>query len=173
MNKYHPIPNWENYGISKDAEVVRLVSCKGAVRGKILKQHLHRTRGYLTVRLYDKERRQTFDVHRLVAMTFIGGIEKGMHVCHIDGNKLNCKASNLRIDTRSSNEMDKVIHGTSNRGERFGRNKYKKEQILEVKKLLSNGLKMKDILIKTNIPLSSIKAISRGANWNWLESENE
>jgi len=169
MKKYKPIPEWENYGISEDAEIIRLVARKGAQKGLVLKQHLHKTRGYLTVRLYDRDRQKTFDVHRLMAMTFLGGVPNGMHVCHTNGIKTNCHLKNLRIDTISANEKDKVNHGTSNRGERFGRSKYTEKQVIEAKKLLLYGCSAKDISAITGISLGSVQAISSGANWSWLE----
>lgn len=169
MKTHTPIPEWENYGISEDAEIVRLVARKGAQKGLVLKQHIHKTRGYLTVRLYDRERQKTFDVHRLMALTFLGEISNGMHVCHKDGVKTNCCLGNLRIDTISSNEKDKVAHGTSNRGERFGRNKYTEAQVIEAKKLLAKKWMAKDVSVATGISLGSVKAISTGANWGWLE----
>lgn len=173
MKTHTPIPEWENYGISKDGEIVRLVARKGAQQGLVLKQHRHKTRGYLTVRLYDRDRQKTFDVHRLMALTFLGEIPEGMHVCHKDGVKTNCCLSNLRIDTISSNEKDKVAHGTSNRGERFGRSKYTEDQVIEAKKLLAKKWRAKDVSAATGIALGSVNAISTGANWGWLEIKNE
>ena len=169
MKTHTSIPEWENYGISKDAEIVRLVARKGAQQGLILKQHIHKTRGYLTVRLYDRKRQKTFDVHRLMAMTFLGGIPDGMHVCHINGIKTDCRLSNLRIGTAASNEKDKVNHGTSNRGERFGRSKYTEEQVRKAKILLASGMKAKDVANETKIALGSVRAISSKDNWAWLE----
>ena len=142
MKKYRPIPGWENYGISEDAEIIRLVARKGAQKGLVLKQHIHKTRGYLTVRLYDRDRQRTFDVHRLMALTFLGDVPNGMQVCHKNGIKTDCKLKNLRVDTMSSNQMDRALHGTSNRGERFGRNKYTEAQIKKVKLLLATGITM-------------------------------
>src|SRR5665213_580550 len=43
--------------------------------------------------------------------------------CHSDGNRLNNSDANLRYDSRSGNELDKIQHGTSNRGERHGLSK--------------------------------------------------
>ena len=171
MKTHTPIPDWENYGISEDAEIVRLVARKGAQQGLVLKQHLHKTRGYLTVRLYDRDRKKTFDVHRLMAMTFLGGVPDGMHVCHISGEKTDCRLINLRVDTPASNESDKVVHGTSNRGERFGRSKYTEEQVLKAKQLLAKKWRAKDVSAATGISLSSVKAISSGANWYWLKEK--
>jgi hypothetical protein len=170
MKKHIPIPEWENYGISEDAEIIRLVARKGAQQGLVLKQHIHKTRGYLTVRLYDRERQRTFDVHRLMALTFLGGVPDGMQACHNNGVRTDCHLRNLRVDTISENQKDKVNHGTSNRGERFGRSKYTEEQVIQAKKLLAKKWRAKDVSVATGISLGSVKAISTGANWGWLET---
>jgi hypothetical protein len=169
MKKYTPIPNWENYGISKNAEIVRLVARKGAQQGLVLKQHVHKTRGYLTVRLYDRDRQRTFDVHRLMAITFLGLNDSMLQVCHNNGVKTDCKLNNLRLGTRVENEFDKVAHGSSNRGEKFGKSKYTEQQVFHAKTLLASGMKAKDVAKETHIALGSVQAISCGANWAWLE----
>lgn len=169
MKKYYPIPNWEKYGVSKDGEVARITGGRGATAGLVLSQHKHKTRGYLTVRLYDKNRQRTFDVHRLVAMTFLGEVSDGMHVCHNNGIKTDCRLSNLRIDTISSNNMDKSNHGTDNRGERSGHNKYSKELILEIKKKLVNGAKPAEVAREYGMSHTYIRNIKNGYKWKWLE----
>jgi hypothetical protein len=171
MKNLTPIPEWENYGISEDAEIVRLVARKGARKGLVLKQHIHKKRGYPTVRLSDRDRQKTFDVHRLMGMTFLGALPDGMQVCHNNGIKTDCRLSNLRVDTISANEKDKISHGTSNRGERFGRNKYTESQVVEAKNLLAKRWRLKDVSAATGISLSSVKAISSGANWYWLKEK--
>ena len=57
-------------------------------------------------------------VHSLVLETFIGKKLKGMEVRHLDGNKENNKLENLCWGNRSENMADRVLHGTSNRGQR-------------------------------------------------------
>jgi hypothetical protein len=43
------------------------------------------------------------NVHRLVAMAFVEGFSSGLHVNHIDGDKLNNDRSNLEWCTQSAN----------------------------------------------------------------------
>ena len=59
-------------------------------------------RGYLIVGLCDGEKRVNRYVHRLVAEAFIGSID-GLEVDHIDDDKANNAASNLRVCTRKQN----------------------------------------------------------------------
>jgi hypothetical protein len=170
MKKFYPIPDWENYGVSKDGDVSRIKGgVRGAKAGLVLKQFVHKTRGYRTVRLYDRGRQQTFDVHRLMALTFLGGVPDGMQVCHNNGIKTDCRLGNLRIDTPSSNNMDKTSHGTDNRGEKNINSKYPVELILEIKKKLALGAKAADVAREYGMPYSYVRNIKNGYKWNWLE----
>lgn len=170
MKKYYPIPGWENYGISKAGVVARIKGgVRGASPGLVLSQHKHKTRGYLTVRLYDKSRQKTFDVHRLMAMTFFGEVPKGMHVCHNNGIKTDCRLLNLRIDTAASNAHDKILHGQTNRGERNGKNKYSEDQIKDLKRRILNGETDESIAEYFGMSSSHVKNIRNGYKWKWLE----
>lgn len=60
--------------------------------------------------------KQTFLVHRLVAITFIGDPGDGRIVCHNNGNSLDNVPSNLRWDTQSGNLADRIKHGTLRHG---------------------------------------------------------
>jgi hypothetical protein len=43
-----------------------------------------------------------------------------MEACHGDGDSANNRLGNLRWDTPTNNHADKILHGTTNRGERSG-----------------------------------------------------
>lgn len=79
------------------------VSSLGRIRGprKITYGNVG-TRGYLQVCI----KRQTKNVHVLVAEAFLGKRPEGYHVCHKDGNKHNNKISNLRYGTPKENWND-------------------------------------------------------------------
>lgn len=68
--------------------------------------------GYRIVTLYSSSGRATKLVHRLVASAFCGDPREGDEVCHGNGNRQDNRASNLRWDTRSKNQLDAVRHGT-------------------------------------------------------------
>lgn len=55
-----------------------------------------------------KKDRRNIEIQRLVAIAFVPGEEDGLEVCHIDGNKFNNVATNLRWDTHSNNMIDTV-----------------------------------------------------------------
>ena len=90
---FKEIPNFSNY----------LISEKGVVINKKTKKRLSQNDngcGYLQVQFSDKRNRY---VHRLVAITFIDNPYNKPQVDHIDGNKKNNAASNLRWLSRSDN----------------------------------------------------------------------
>lgn len=63
-------------------------------KGKILKPYIS-NRGYLKVILYDKQKKRTVNIHRLVAETFIPNPDNLSQVNHIDENKQNNYVNNL------------------------------------------------------------------------------
>lgn len=83
--------------------------------------------GYIQVGLRNGSRASK-TVHSLVAAAFLGERPHGFEVCHNDGNKLNNSVDNLRYDTKSNNEADKLLHGTHTRGERYWANKISNAQ---------------------------------------------
>jgi hypothetical protein len=51
-------------------------------------------------------------VHRLIGEAFLGPLPEGLETRHLDGDRTNCRSSNLKYGTRSENKMDQIKHGT-------------------------------------------------------------
>jgi hypothetical protein len=169
MDNFVPIPNWEVYGINQLGQISRIGGKrKGAKLGRLLKIQTHNTRGYSIVRLYDQQRQKSFDVHKLMAITFLGDVPAGHQICHNNGIKTDCRLENLRIDTTSSNQMDRIKHGTSNRGTRNNQNKYQEETILIIKSLLKSGAKSNEISKFMSMPYKTVRNIKINRSWGWL-----
>ena len=127
--RWLPVPGWEGLYEASDHGQVRSVEHVLLVRnrwgafersygGLLLKPHLN-LGGYPIVSLShpstaDRPARSvTKKVANLVALAFLGPKPfPGAEVCHNDGDKMNSRLSNLRYDTASANERDKVAHGT-------------------------------------------------------------
>lgn len=75
----------------------------------------------------------------------------------------------LRWATRSENQMDKLLHGTHNRGERHWGAKVTEAQVREILELLEQGVRQREAGRLYGISQSSISLIKRGKNWAWLE----
>jgi hypothetical protein len=108
--EWRPIPSHaDTHEVSSDGRV-------RTKRGELV-QRLNNC-GYPVVRLWKAGGEREHTVHSLVASAFVGARPEGMEVRHKDGVRANNHASNLCYGTKQENEADKVLHGTSNRGER-------------------------------------------------------
>ena len=107
--EWRPIPGFPAYQVS---DLGRVSSTKyGDVR--ILRGTVGGN-GYRSVQLYpDGARPVQRTVHSLVAEVFHGPKPSEHHeVRHLNGNRLDCRATNLQWGTRSENMQDAVSHGT-------------------------------------------------------------
>lgn len=119
--EWRPVVGWEgSYVVSSegriasvDREVAGPNGCKRRVRGRILKQKLNPVTGYKFIALSDYPRLKNPTVHRVVSDAFLGALPSGMDVCHNDGDRMNNRVVNLRIDTRAGNMQDSIRHGTN------------------------------------------------------------
>lgn len=68
--------------------------------------------GYRMVLLVNADGVACKTIHGLVATAFHGPRPEGMQARHLDGDKTNNAADNLRWGTASENNLDKVAHGT-------------------------------------------------------------
>ncbi|MCC6789760.1 MAG: HNH endonuclease [Hyphomonadaceae bacterium] len=103
--EWRTIEGWPRYEVSSEGRV------RNAKTGRILKLNRNRS-GYTYCGLSANNRTRTFTVHRLVALTFfVGPIAPGMEANHDDGDKPNCRASNLAIVTASANMQHAIRTG--------------------------------------------------------------
>ena len=100
MEKWKEIEGWPEYWVSDRGLVKSLKYGKT----KILKPGLN-IWGYLKVGLYRDSKRKWFLVHRLVALAFCDGYEENLQVDHINGDKLDNRAENLRWICHALNKV--------------------------------------------------------------------
>jgi hypothetical protein len=129
--------------------------------------------GYLQVTLKRGGAKYTRLVHRLVLEAFVGPCPLGMEACHSpDNNRTNNCLSNLRWDTRQSNRLDTKKHGTFRagplpvvRGSAVKSAKLTEPQVMEIRRLLSEGISYCEIARSFGVDPTSISRIDRGQRW--------
>ncbi len=132
-------------------------------RGRILKQHL--VKGYPSIHLFNKSK-NGFYVHQLVASAFLGGRPSSNHqVAHNNGDPLDNRASNLRWATAQGNQKDRIVHGTSNRGERHGNSKLTRDAVLAIRK---SDLTQRQLARDFGVSFQTISSVVSGKTWGWL-----
>ena len=125
--------------------------------------------GYFYVTLFRCGRAHRRSVHSLVLTEFVGPCPVGMEACHNNGIGSDCSLSNLRWDTHSSNMLDRVKHGTDERGSKSPSAKLNESDVATIRKRIASGEMKKRIASDYQVAPSTISAIARGANWSWLE----
>lgn len=113
MSEVATIDRFPDYLFRADGSVVSLTRKEPFVMSPI------RAGQYkaLTLRRADGALERVY-LHRAIAEAFHGPCPDGMQCCHLDGDKSNNSAGNLRWDTPSANNRHKDMHGTSPRGAR-------------------------------------------------------
>lgn len=128
-------------------------------------------RGYPALLLHDIGRpRKPVRVHRLVALAFLGPPPTSRHeVAHIDGDRRNSRASNLRWSTRTENNRDKITHGTITRGASHWNCKITADDAIEIRRRHAAGeAGMQKLAIDFSLSRSAIHQIVRRERWAWL-----
>lgn len=112
---WKPVPGYEDlYEVSSLGRVRSLgrVDPLGRnVAPRVMKPAVRRD-GYGAVALWRDGVKVQWLVHRLVLTAFVGECPPSLEGCHNDGNPRNNRLDNLRWDTRSENQLDRVKHGT-------------------------------------------------------------
>ena len=165
---WKPIPFAEKYDISNYGNLRRHINKTHPERRQIvyLKQEITRN-GYVRLSI----NKQHYLCHRLVYLMFVGPLEEGMVVCHIDGDRKNNHTSNLLQATQKENISHKHLHGTWQFGEKHPMAKMTNLQAVMVKKLLNeekrnpNGRfvsgSIKNVALNLDIPASLVYGLSR------------
>ena len=127
MKQFRDFP----YMVSSEGQIFRIT--KKGIKAKPLKPSL--SHGYYYVNLYKEGKQYGFQVHCLVAELFINKPEDSqkLEVDHIDRNKLNNQANNLRWVTKSENLQNRITTDIQNELKRL----YKKighQKVLEILK---------------------------------------
>jgi hypothetical protein len=174
IEEWRDIPGYEGfYQVSDAGRVKRLAglihypdSRAPYPRNEIVLRSSPGTHGYPFVDLSVYGYRKRMAIHVLVCMTFHGPNPGGMEVCHGDGSRSNATKENLRWDTRSSNQLDRRKHGTSNAGSKNALSKLTDSKVIEIKRLLAaKEMSQSKIGAMFGVGQSVISLINLGQRW--------
>ncbi len=173
---WKPIPNYEGlyeasiFGRVRSLDRTTLTKNGKSrkIKGKILKQIYTEKDPRPQVSLCKNFSVNIFRVHVLVMLTFVGPRPDGLDICHNDGCTTNNCIGNLRYDTQSNNEKDKIIHGTAKRGGNCNFTKLTDEQVKEIRELSKTNLSQSEIAAKFNISRQQVSKIKLNTRWAWL-----
>lgn len=124
---------------------------------------------YLVVGLYNEEGQKNFNVHRLVARTFLGKPPKGKtHVLHLDDNGYNNEVGNLEWGTVQDNNLDKQLKGRQAKGVQVAGAKLTDKKVLKIRVLFKRGVAGRQIAELYGMSESSISAIKHRKTWSHI-----
>ena len=138
--------------------------CK--IKGKVLKPNKDRG-GYMYVGLYTKSnlKLSSVKVHRLVALSFCQGYEKGLEVNHKNGFRNDNRADNLEWVNRSGNIRDIYKRGLNTNGDKNNAAKLKNEYIGVISSLYDSGVSQSIIAKAFGVTQSTISNIINNKNY--------
>ncbi|WP_079708588.1 NUMOD4 motif-containing HNH endonuclease [Paraliobacillus ryukyuensis] len=170
---WKPVKGYEGlYEVSSNGEVKslkRTVDFRGfkkIVNERILKLG-DSGDGYPTVYLSKNGKRNTYKVHRLVAIAFHENSDFSLQVNHIDGNKRNNHYKNLEWTTKQEN----IIHAHKNKlikthGEYNNCSKLKYRDVELIRSLYKSGkYTQKELAKKFSVTSQNIWLIVHNKKW--------
>lgn len=149
-------------------EITRKNGSKQVYKGKTIVQSKHNL-GYRFVGLYKNGTCKKHYVHRLVLAAF-SGLDEGMQVNHIDGNKSNNNLSNLEQCTASDNIKHSFKNGMSvaKRGEEKKLSKLNDKLVIQMRQEYENGRTIYSIAKEYGLNYSTASMAIRRITWKHL-----
>lgn len=160
--------NW--YEVSHLGRVRRVKAAYGTHPGRVRKTHVTR-RGRAVLCLSVKQRHTLVSVHSLVADVFLGVCPADKEICHINGDKADCRAVNLKYVTKSeqSRHIREVCGFRSIppvlRGEKNPKAKLTFSDVVRIRALLKSGRSAYSIAKEVGMCQTSILNIKQGKTW--------
>ena len=134
---WKPIPDFDFYEASSFGRL-RSLCVKGHAGLKTKKPRILKLKNfspYQQAVLCSSGKRISARTHVLVATAFYGKCPDGFECAHLDGNKRNNKASNLKWVKRVENANHKMVHGTLLQGNSHPMRKVSSGEVLKIRNL--------------------------------------
>lgn len=147
-----PLPSFNDYSINEKGQIW------SSKFGRIMKPHKHKKHKYLQIKIKGRCKK----IHQLLLEVFVGPCPEGMQCRHLDGNPENNELKNLKWGTAKENAQDRVNHGKAAK-------KLTYLEVKEIKFLLKQGIKQKDISKQFNVDPSLISDINTRKVWTHVD----
>jgi hypothetical protein len=122
--------------------------------------------GYPIITISIEGRRYTRKLHRLVASAFLGsGSVLHNEVAHLDGDRANPRADNLKWVSRVENCSHKGWHGTAQIGEQHPRARLTEAAVAEIRSYPKYKINVDALAAKFGVTRYAIDDVRRGKNW--------
>lgn len=170
LEKWRPVADFTGYEVSNMGRVRSWrgpggKQIKPVTEPKILKSPPN-TKGYpVNVFLKPDGSRHTKTLHVVIATTFHGPCPAGHECSHLDGIRVNCRASNLAWEVHKRNMERTIDHGTNGAGTRNGRAKLTAAQAEAVVPRRNTGESLSSIAREYGVSVSTVWQIYHGKNW--------
>jgi len=165
--RWLPSPTSSDYEVSSLGNVRRVTASKrGHSAGMMLRPRPNKA-GYLRICEAARGNGKQMDryIHRLVCEAFLGPAPTSNHeVAHLDGDKSNNRASNLRWATHIENERDKNEHGTRLFGEAVAQAKLTPAKVVAIRKMIGQA-SQRVIASQFGVCQMTISKIARRETW--------
>jgi hypothetical protein len=163
-----PVVGWEDYSVDTLGKVW---STKKGVEKELSPSSIN---GYQRVYLSQAGKSVSFFVHRLVLETFVGSCPIGQQTCHNNGVRADNRLVNLRWDTPSSNQADRIKHGTFQCGEAASNARLTEKEVKEIWELHLKGVPLIEIVKDyPHVTVYAIQKIVEGINWKHLNPKKD
>jgi len=160
--KRKTIKNYSNYEIDEEGRVYSKVTG--------IEKKRYKVKGYYLVTLFDKGKKQSKLVHRIVAESFIPNPKNKRCVNHKDSNKLNNNLSNLEWMTHKENTRHAIESGTMKiSGINNPKAKLTEFQVRQIRKKIKNKIPYSKIMNEYGVSKSTIVSIGSGRSWKHLK----
>lgn len=127
------------------------------------------SRGYPTVTMLHADgSRRIRHVHRVVMEAFVGPCSPGMEVRHLNDIKADCRLTNLCYGTKVENAADKRKNGRQPHGERHNFARLSDPQVVEIRRLASEGLAQAEIAARFGVTQPTVSKIALKQIWRHL-----
>ena len=134
--------------------------------------------GHIKVYTHDKQKRRPFVglwknnklrviyPHKAVLEAFVGLRPFGLEACHNNGDPFDNRLENLRWDTSRNNQLDRIKHGTSNRGERCAASKLTEAQVRAIR---ADNRLQREIAAEYGVRENTISRIKSRQRWAHID----